>query len=463
MAKRIKINIDTNPITNVNLVWAYSYTPYSNTTGVTIGSGVAIGATRFDTAQNLLDFYNTLILPTFVSFSIVGSIVWIDFDVADDTLITFPYLISGSSDILIEEINTINPVNIPLQNILIRSTYSLRLVPNILFDSAELELNVWNGDINTPPATPSYNLSKSVVQLGQQAINFDINELLKDGIENDVSNYTLSGLQPSNYKMSCWGSFDSNCYDGITNVYQTNGTLFCLYGYGYFSEGFNPTLPSNVLISNNKQTHYRGQDNRLYFLTKDLTSLTINGTAITITANLDLNTEYLQSVNLNDYDSSATTINAVFVYASESRTITYEVKEECRYSILNCVFINKFGVPQSLFLPKVSKYTDDITGSNYRGLLSNFGQYDTTSHLYKDFNLNGRTTFTANTDYLNEIENENVKQMFLSEKKWIIKDSVIYPVNLDGKTQAYKTELNEKLIQYSFTFKNSFDIINQVQ
>jgi hypothetical protein len=53
--------------------------------------------------------------------------------------------------------------------------------------------------------------------------------------------------------------------------------------------------------------------------------------------------------------------------------------------------------------------------------------------------------------------------MLLSEKKWFIEDGEILPVNLESKSVAYKTQLNDKLIQYSFNFKYSFDIINNVQ
>jgi hypothetical protein len=125
--------------------------------------------------------------------------------------------------------------------------------------------------------------------------------------------------------------------------------------------------------------------------------------------------------------------------------------------------INKYGFPQSLFLTLVNKRTDEVDGEDYRGLTSNFGIYNTTDHQYSTFNLNGRTAIVCNTDYLNEVENENVKQMLLSEKKWFIENNEILPVNLESKSVAYKTQLNDKLIQYSFNFKYSFDIINNVQ
>ena len=461
MAKRIKIEFLDNPAPTVNLVFQVSYPPLSNTIGASIGSvAVPIGATKEDTAQNLYDYYLTLTVYCWIEFTLTSNIIYIDFTPDDDNNLSFPFMTSSSADVLINEI--VPPVEQPFGIALSRSTYSLRVTPSELYDTAELELFIWQGNKTDEPLVANYNLSKQVVQLGQTTINFDINNLIKQYTQSDISNYLLSGVQPSNYDASAWVSYYVACYDNNANIYETSGTLLGVYGYGYFNEGFNPQLSSKVLTSNNNQRHFRDEDNRLYFITHELTSLEVNGTPITITANLDLNTEYIQSINLKDYDSG-NAITCEFVYEDENRTITYDVLDGCRYPVINCVFINKFGFPQSFFLTLVNKTTDEVDGEDYRGLTSNFGIYNTTDHQYSTFNLNGRSAIICNTDYLNEEENENVKQMLLSEKKWFIEDGEILPVNLESKSVAYKTQLNDKLIQYSFNFKYSFDIINNVQ
>jgi len=346
--------------------------------------------------------------------------------------------------------------------IFVRSTYSFRVTPAVNFTNASLELYTYSGDVNDEPIEPNYTLTKSVIQMGQTSISFDINHLVKEVTVPTIANYQLSGVQNSDLKDTCWLKYNVSCFDGVNQVYTLSGILISMYGYGYFKEGFNPLLQSKVLISNDRQTHYRGENNRLYFITDKLTSLTVNGVEVVITADLDLNTQYVKSINVNDYDVPDTAVFA-FVYEDETRTITYDVLDECKYDIINCVFINKYGFPQSFFLTKARKYTDEVDSEEYRGLTSEFGVYDTTKHQFTNFNLNGRTAIVCNTDYLNEYENEVVKQMLLSEKKWFIIDGIIYPVNLESKSVAYKTELNDKLIQYTLNFKNSFDIINQVQ
>lgn len=463
MAKRVKITFLSNPIPTVNVVLGISYPPFSNTIGASIGTTVTIGATKEDTASNLYAYYNGLTLPAwldaFTTISLASNIIYFDFEPENDANLSFTTLISTQSSITIEEVEI--PAVGDFEIGLVRSTLSLRVIPNVNFDTATLDLYNWSGEFGLTPATPSYSLSKSVVQLGQTVINFDINELSKTGLTPTIANYTLSGLQPIPFSQSCWSYYVSNCYDGEDLVYTKEGYYLCLYGYGYFQDLYNPQPTSSVLIDGNSHTHLRGYDNRIHFLTRDLTSVTVNGTPVTVSVDTDFNYNNVVSINLNDYDASAIVISVAFVYADETRTLTFNVKEECKYEVVNCVFINKYGLPQSLFFTKAQKRSDEIETSEYRGLISDFGVFNTSSHTYKTFNSNGRTKVSCNTDYLNESENETFRQMMLSESVWLIEGDVINPVNIDKKSIEYKTSLVDKLIQYSIDFKYSFDIINQ--
>ena len=464
MAKRIKITFVTNPTPTVNLVVGVAYTPFSNTVGATVGgSSVAIGATKEDTASNLFAYYDAYGFPAWQSaiqtITLASNIVYFDFDVDIDANLSFPTLISTQSSITIEEVDL--PIASDFEIGLVRSTLSVRLIPNVNFDSATLNLFNWSGDIDLVPPDPSYPLSKQVVQLGQTVINFDINDLSKTGLKPNISNYTLTGLQPTPYDQSCWSYYDAKCYDGEDLVYSKTGLYLCLYGYGYFQELYNPQPTSNVLIDGNSHTHLRGYDNRIHFLTRNLTAMDVNEVSVTNTLDSDFNYNNVASINLNDYDATDSLITVSFYYTDETRQVVFKVNEECKYEVVNCVFINKYGLPQSLFFTKAQKRSDEIDSSDYRGLISNFGVYNTTDHVYKTFNSNGRSKVSCNTDYLNESENETFKQLMLSEQVWLIEDGIINPVTLDKKSIEYKTKLVDKLIQYAVDFKYSFDIINQ--
>jgi hypothetical protein len=468
MGKRLNIILDVNPTegTNfqfsVNVVSEYTTNYFSGVfkTSNFLPGDLQIGVDVNASAEDLLTTLQSIPVPAYITFSRTGNVVHCDIDPDNSSDGNINVTYSSSVGISFELIDT--NIELPFTYALVRSTYSLRITPNVLFDTVTMEFFAYSGDVNAIPTLPNYELSKQVVQLGQSTISFDINHLIKENTNPTIDNYLLTGVQPTQPDATCWVKYDALCFDNNDQVFQVEGTLLAMYGYGYFNEGFNPQLSSKVLISNNNQRHFRNEDNRLYFITDGLTSLEINGTPITITANLDLNTEYIQSINLKDYDTSDA-ITCEFVYEDETRTITYDVLDGCKYPIINCVFINKFGFPQSFFLTLVNKITDEVDGEDYRGLTSNFGIYNTTDHQYSTFNLNGRSGIVCNTDYLNEEENENIKQMLLSEKKWFIENGEILPVNLESKSVAYKTQLNDKLIQYSFNFKYSFDIINNVQ
>ena len=464
MAKRVKITFVSNPTPTVNLVLVVSYTPFSNVVGATIGSvSVPIGATKEDTASNLFAYYNGLTFPawqdTIQTITLASNIIYFDFDVDIDANLSFPTLISTQSSITIEEVDL--PIAGDFEIGLVRSTLSVRLIPNVGFDSATLNLFNWSGDIDNVPPEPSYPLSKQVVQLGQTVINFDINDLSKTGLKPNISNYTLTGLQPTPYDQSCWSFYDAKCYDGEDLVYSKTGLYLCLYGYGYFQELYNPQPTSNVLIDGNSHTHLRGYDNRIHFLTRNLTAMDVNEVSVTNTLDTDFNYNNVASINLTDYDATDNLITVSFYYTDETRQVVFKVNEECKYEVVNCVFINKYGLPQSLFFTKAQKRSDEVESSDYRGLISEFGVFNTTDHVYKTFNSNGRSKVSCNSDYLNESENETFKQLLLSEQVWLIEDGIINPVTVDKKSIEYKTKLVDKLIQYVIDFKYSFDMINQ--
>lgn len=341
-----------------------------------------------------------------------------------------------------------------------RSTYSVRVIPNLPFVNCDLLVYAWTGDKNAPPTLPAYSLSKQVVQLGQTVASFDINHIAKEYITNSIGNYTLDGVQDVLPDSNVWLQYSASC--DSAPVYETEGLLLATYGYGYFNEGFNPLPSTKALITGNKFTIYKDQDYRVYFQTTDLLNIYINETLVPYTFDTDLNYQMIASINLKEYTDNAMIYLYLEYDTAPDEELVFTVKEECFYDVINCVFINKYGYPQSFFLNKVSKYSTDVEGQDYRGLISNFGVYNTTAHQTVSFNINGTDKVKANTDFLNEVENNIIKEMLLSESIWLIENGVINPVVLETKSIDYKQTKVERLIQYEFGFKYAFNTINKV-
>lgn len=342
----------------------------------------------------------------------------------------------------------------------VRSTYSLRVIPNLPFVTCDLLVYAWIGDKNAQPTLPAYSFSKQVVQLGQTVCSFDLNHIAKEYISNSIGNYTLDGVQDVLPDSNVWLQYFASC--DTTPVYETEGLLLATYGYGFWQDEFNPLPQTKALITGDKFTIYKDQDYRVYFQTTGLVGIYVNEVEVPYTFDTDLNYQMIASINLKEY----TTEPIIYLYLEYSdtpdETLIFNVKEECFYDIVNCVFINKYGYPQTFSLTKVSKPSTDIEGQDYRGLVSNFGVYNTTSHQTVSFNINGTDKIKCNTNYLNETENDIIKEMLLSESIWLIENGVINPVVLETKTLDYKQTKVERLIQYEFGFKYAFNTINKV-
>jgi len=69
--------------------------------------------------------------------------------------------------------------------------------------------------------------------------------------------------------------------------------------------------------------------------------------------------------------------------------------------------------------------------------------------------------------FLSEEYNEVFEQMMLSEKVWVTnitdKGEQVLPINVKTSNITYKTSLNDKLVEYTFNFDNSFNVINDIR
>ena len=83
------------------------------------------------------------------------------------------------------------------------------------------------------------------------------------------------------------------------------------------------------------------------------------------------------------------------------------------------------------------------------------------------FNIKGNESFTFSSGYLNEEYNEVFKQMMLSEKVWITNitetEEQVLPINVKTSNITYKTSLNDRLVEYTIEFENSYNVLNDIR
>jgi hypothetical protein len=427
---------------------------------------------------SVADFYNELTIVGNVVELIWGS----DSDVNTFSLKepTTGVVHSDAWLTITEEVYTIPapivPVVLDEKIILSRSPFNFRLTPGITFDEITAEIYIYRGHkIDDKPAISNYQVSKSVVQVGQTAINFDIHKLVNDFVKNKYNGIgNIAGAFTTSTLDSVWCYIDAKINLGGAEQYQANQYLLAVDGFGYHTELANPEISilpdiiyrrEKVLTSIDNHIIYNDSDYPLYFITTGLVSLTVNGTNVPFTFDQDIANQNIAYVNIANYIDSSTSFSAVFFYdATEvpSVTINFTIKDECKYPLINCIFKNKFGFWQTIPFNKLSKKNQDFTNESYNGMISNYGNYALNSHVKQTYNINGREKVTVNTDFISEEYNLLFTELMLSEFVYLEENGQVLPVNIVKTSFEKKTKLINKLIQYSMDFEYSFDILNNI-
>ena len=372
----------------------------------------------------------------------------------------------------------------------LRSPYFTGTVePNSSY--AILELRIWSGSETSPPLTAQYTLRKNVSQ-GGNGIFFELSELIRDYID-----ITFDG----NYNgQAVWFQTVQNVFSWSSLIFSQTFTKLALDGYWYFEEA--QTATPSALISNrelfvlednafripiyinNKPTVVFHKDGEV-IASETFSSSTNSANQIKYVSiygdsvNWDTFQERVVE-NYGTYESNAClqsffnnySIGAVDkITVSDSNgieTIKVNVIEECKYEPKKVTFINKFGALQDMYFFKKSKENLSIKKESYKAHITlNDGIYNSATHVNRDFNVVGKESISLSSGYLSEEYNEVFKQLLLSEKVWVTNiletGEQVLPINVKTSSIAYKTSVNDKLVDYTIEFDKSFDTINNIR
>ena len=133
-------------------------------------------------------------------------------------------------------------------------------------------------------------------------------------------------------------------------------------------------------------------------------------------------------------------------------------------------FINKYGAIQTEFFTLKAiqniKSNKETFNSN---IISSTGTYSINAHTKQNFDITATQSVTLNSFYVPEYYNNVFTEMLLSEKVWVVfrvpstGTFTTVPVNITTSNFTYKNSLNDRLIQFQFSFDMSFDYINNVR
>ena len=358
---------------------------------------------------------------------------------------------------------------------------------------AILKLYIWTGNRSADfPSTETYNIRKSGVQI----IFFEIAELIRDYLDT-----TFDG----NYSgQAVWVSTSLFAYDSNNNEVADDGEAFVAFdGYNYFEESRGRSVANTIMITNRKLFVLEDNTFRVPIYTETSPTVTflkdneIVGTTTLLSSNesgeqisyvsiygdttnwdsfkervlenggTDYESNKCLEAFFNDYSIGA--VDKIIVSDSDGvQTINVSILGECKYEPKKVTFVNKYGALQDMYFFKKSVEKMNVKKESYKSnILDSNYEYNSSNHVYRDFNVIGKESITLSSGFLSEEYNEVFKQMMLSEKVWVTnitdEGEQVLPINVKTSNITYKTSLNDKLVEYTFDFDNSFNVINDIR
>ena len=343
-----------------------------------------------------------------------------------------------------------------MANRLIRSPqYITQTSSSSSVKSAKLELSVANSIV--------YTIIKDATQ--NVPVLFEWSELARDYLD-----ITYTGGTPSTqavFDVDLAIKFYPEVNGGGTQIGSTytedhNG----FDGYGTFYEAANPSISSSEFpaISNYSQGGSTSGGEKFY------TMYAPKNIGLNIPSILNGTVKY----NGTGINATEKIINGVIVNIKRINCTKYtnnsgytETPADIGYKVC---FINKYGAIQTEFFTLKAvqniKSNKETFNSN---IISSTGTYSINAHTKQNFDITATQSVTLNSFYVPEYYNNVYTEMLLSEKVWVVfrvpstGNFTTVPVNITTSNFTYKNSLNDRLIQFQFSFDMSFDYINNVR
>ena len=292
-----------------------------------------------------------------------------------------------------------------------------------------------------------YTLIKNVEP--STTVNFDVAELARDYIEIEYQ----TDYVPQTVAIETV----ITPYDGLNGTGNSLPLLAVTYNdvgfeaYGEFTEGVNPEVPFGRSLPT------------LLIPTDDDDEFTIfapNNRTGTI--------PYLTS-----------TFRGAESYTGTDTSVTIQ-GVDCKIKRIDCtkygdgnriIYINKYGAQQDLWF--FLKQTRNIARTN-ESYKSNTITYPSGGATYsiqdapnKVFNTQAKQTHTFSSGYYPEFANQQFEELLLSEFIWwsTVKKGggIIIPLKVKTSSVAFKTSVNDRLIEYTIEFEEAYDYINNIR
>jgi len=373
-----------------------------------------------------------------------------------------------------------------MSKINVRSPYYITTGTVTNLTSTQLELYIYQGT-QTVRGTRIYLLNSFAVD---NVCTFEIAELVRDYFTNVFDGDYSTDIWWVDYRTTQFVQGAAQTTSGYT-------LLKAFFGYGLFEDGANPTNSQAVLQSNTKivklddapaviavdrslatQVTYQLNGQQVYTKAITPSSPPTSTTQIEyVTSGINGSDEFEDRVIqdggtfegsdcLTAFEGEYTLFDfdTILVDSSTGVTkLTVTSESECKFTPYKITFINKYGTLQDIWFFKRTNETLTTKTEKFKKNIISSASYSISNHQDKTLTKNGKEKLTLNTGYYPEAYNEVFKEMQLSEDCWIEINSKTLPIQVTSSSFAYKTQLNDKIINYTIEIEFAFDTINNIR
>jgi len=341
-----------------------------------------------------------------------------------------------------------------------------------------LELTYWTGSKTPVPSTSNYTLQKYPNPSGRGI--FDVSRVLASTFQDLVAANSSSAQYfradvYSQYKNNPTGSF-------LTGSHVTSATFTAIDGYEIFQESvgadINTLTPHWPILTDGPVSQSYLADNTGEMSVFMGVSPTSSPTRIKYTG--DLGTAYFNltpaaSTTQTEIDvfpigpqatgfplstsTSAFTIQAYNVNTPLGTPIKFDLVCDKKYPNVRIKWKNRFGAFDYFNFNLVSRESFNTKRSTYQPQIGSWAGTSLSYQRYESSIQNYITDSTlklsVNTDYVQESYNDIFKQLMVSDEIYWVYDEAndyVRPLSIDTSTFNIKTNVVDKLIQYSFDF-----------
>ena len=339
---------------------------------------------------------------------------------------------------------------------------------------SKVEVFVWNKG-TTEPTIPTRTMSESIASVTQTQTNYNISpfiieyinqinatKVLSAATEEDtdwclvkVKRYKLVGTVATLLDTISYVGVNgfTKVFDGLNFDKSTSNKILLLANENinntYHSDATDTAFVNYLIdkaIDKTLKATYERNDGIAYSVVQDL--LTGESGIFNLKVPLSLvitDGTFINGCKLTlSYDTIDNVINS------------YPI-DECKYTPVECSFINSFGGWQFLTFFKAQSNSINVKGSEYNLMQSNVA-YNPLIGNSKAFNINGTQAVKLNTGWVAQNYDELIHDLMLSET--VLIDNK--PANVKSKSMTYKTQLKDKMINYEIEFEYSFDLLNNI-